>query len=149
MVSIQVLFLFLIIIWLMLILVIVLRNSVYPCSKKCLCWNFFKFFLKAILTALHDRKIQVLICSVILSHGYTYWFLFTELVMSVSCVRDKSRTLVQNLKAGSRDLKLRNQCKIDNVVYFVYLSGYFWNLNNNYCVHLSAFLVVLLISIII
>lgn len=111
--------------------------------------EFFLFFLKAILTALHDRKIQVLICSVFLSHGYTYWFLFTELVMSVSCVRDKSRALMQNLKAGSHDLKLRNQCKINNVVYFVYLSGYFWNLNNNYCVHLSAFLVVLLISIII
>ena len=49
-----------------------------------------------------------------------------------------NHTQMQDLKAGMRDLKIRNQCKINNVVRFAYILDYF--------VRLSVFLVALLTS---
>ena len=51
-----------------------------------------------------------------------------------------NHTQMQDLKAGMRDLKIRNQCKINNVVPFAYIYfGLYSKTGNNYCVHLSVF----------
>ena len=58
-----------------------------------------------------------------------------------------NHTQMQDLKAGMRDLKIRNQCKINNVVPFAYIYfGLYSKTGNNYCVHLSVFPVALLTS---
>ena len=51
----------------------------------------------------------------------------TGLGMRFSYMRDKSYTNA-SLKAGIRDLKIRNQCKINNVVRFAYILDYIQNL---------------------
>ena len=58
-----------------------------------------------------------------------------------------NHTQMQDLKAGMRDLKIRNQCKINNLVPFAYIYfGLYSKTGNNYCVHLSVFPVALLTS---